>query len=71
MNEDNHILWPGEQKAVAMVLKAGARYGYGNIIAHLKKAWAETLIKEYGLPVQTAIEAADTSPYPIETGGEG
>lgn len=59
-------LSPGEQHAVDTVLKAGEMYGYGNMIAHLKKAWAEMLIEECGLIGEHALEVADAKAYPLK-----
>ena len=30
--------FPGEKEAVVTVLKYGEKYGYGNMIAHLRRA---------------------------------
>jgi len=58
-------LYPGEQHAVDSVLKAGEMYGYGNMIAHLKKTWAELLRDKWDLDEESALRAADTSAYPL------
>lgn len=64
-------LSPGEAKAIDKVLTAGDRYGYGNMIAHLKRAWAELLISQKSLSVETAIKATDVPPYPLRFPKEG
>jgi len=53
----------GEREAIQKVLAAGENYGYGNMIAYLKQAWAENLMNEYDFDVDTALSAADTSAY--------
>lgn len=58
------MLFPGEEEAVAQVLKCADIYGYGNLIAHLKREWAEMLMRE-GLPQATALRGADASAYPL------
>ena len=58
-------LFAGEEEAIKQALDAGGKFGYGNMIAHLKKAWAEQLLQN-GLPLEAAVEAADTSAYPID-----
>lgn len=37
--------FPGEQKAIAAVVRAGAEHGYGNMIHHLKLAWERHLLE--------------------------
>jgi len=59
------MLFHGEKEAIERVLDAGKTYGYGNMIAHLKRAWAKLLIID-GLSEEHALEAADTSAYPIK-----
>ena len=55
-----------EVHATNVVLEAGAAYGYGNMIAHLKKAWAESLMDNYSFTGEQALRAADTSAYPLK-----
>jgi hypothetical protein len=57
---------PLEQRAVDATLAAGAAYGYGNMIAHLKTAWAERLMRYEGFTLTQALQAADTSAYPVD-----
>lgn len=59
------VIFPGEDAAVQAALAAGAKYGYGNLIAHLKRAWAMKLMQEYAFPETDALKAADTTAYPI------
>ncbi|MEN6431287.1 MAG: hypothetical protein ABFD06_00100 [Smithella sp.] len=55
----------GEEKAIETVIKAGDQYGYGNMIAHLKRVWAENLRDKWGLPEKAALEATNVSAYPL------
>lgn len=55
------MLFNGEQEAIDKVVEAGATYGYGNMIAHLKREWAERLMSQE----KAALAAADISAYPI------
>ena len=59
------MLFAGEKEAIERVLDAGRAYGYGNMIAHLKRAWAKLLIAD-GLSEEAALKAADTSAYPVK-----
>jgi hypothetical protein len=60
------MLFPNEQEAVKTVIAAGKDYGYGNMIAHLKRAWAESLL-DSGLQEESALAAANVSAYPLRT----
>lgn len=53
----------GEREAIHQVLAAGENYGYGNMIAYLKQAWAENLMNEYNFDEKSALAAADTTAY--------
>lgn len=60
------MLYPGEKEAVETVLKHGAQYGYGNLIAHLGRAWAEELVKDYGVSEKAAIDrVSHQTPYSL------
>ena len=59
------MLLAGEKEAIQELLKIGNRYGYGNCIAHLRRAWAKKLVAG-GLDKETAIEATNVGPYPLE-----
>jgi hypothetical protein len=37
------MLFPGEQEAIETVKELGRKYGYGNLIHHLRDAWSEDL----------------------------
>lgn len=52
-----------EAKALLVVEKVAKKYGYGNVIAHLKALWIEEL-EDQGIRAETAIAAVDVSPYP-------
>ena len=58
------MLLPGEQSAINSVLNLGGKYGYGNMIAHLKTAWAKKLMAQ-GIPKEAALQATNVSAYPI------
>lgn len=63
-------LFPGEREAIAIVLALGKQYGYGNLIAWIKREWALALLadqKRYGVRNATyerALEATNVSAYP-------
>lgn len=58
-------LFNGEEEAIKRALQAGKDFGYGNIMAHLARAWAEHLWDD-GLPKKTAIDAVSgRGPYPL------
>jgi hypothetical protein len=44
----------GEAEAIATVKKLGARFGYGNLIGHLRDAWSASLQARYGMSKETA-----------------
>jgi hypothetical protein len=54
--------FPGEQDAIARVLKAGEEFGYGNMIQQLSLAWSKMLQEKWGL----SKEAADRSAFDPE-----
>jgi hypothetical protein len=58
------MLFPGEEEAIKYVIEMGEKYGYGNMIAHLKREWAENLM-ESGLTETAALSAANSSSYPL------
>jgi hypothetical protein len=60
------MLFPKEQEAIKAVITAGQDYGYGNMIAHLKRAWAESLV-DSGLKEKSALAATNVSSYPLRT----
>ena len=57
-------LFRGEEAAIRTVLKAGADWGYGNMIAYLKREWAEDLVRQ-GIRADVALAATNVSAYPL------
>ena len=57
-------LFKGEKEAIKQVLDAGAKYGYGNMIAWLRRGWSDLLMRESGFTQEQADRATITSPYP-------
>lgn len=53
-----------ESKAIAAVLAYGEIYGYGNMIARLKRAWIDHLKAAYNFTEKHAELLADASAYP-------
>ncbi len=59
------VLLPGESTAVALTLDFAEQYGYGNLIAHLKRGWALRLMASTpGLTYEQALTATDVAAYP-------
>ena len=55
-----------ERAAVTQALNAGARYGYGNVIAWLATEWAWKLRDEFRITEATAIAVvSNCQPYPL------
>lgn len=52
-----------EKQTINAVVQMGQEYGFGNLIAHLKREWIESLIQT-GLDYDAARLAADVFPYP-------
>ena len=58
-------LFPGEVEAVRHVLQFAEQYGYGNLISHLRRAWALYLIAgNPALSYERAIAATNVAAYP-------
>lgn len=55
-----------EQESIRNVCELGSMFGYGNLISHLKAAWAATLMKQYGFTEEEAQKAAGEGGLPIE-----
>ena len=51
-----------EKQVINNVIRAGREYGFGNLIAHLKREWIQSLM-ETGLDYDAALLAADVEPY--------
>lgn len=43
-----------ERRAIAEALRLGHLYGYGNMIHHLKQAWSDYLVAQYGMSREQA-----------------
>ncbi len=59
-------LMPGEKEAVRQILAYAKGYGYGNLIAHLKRAWAISLKEKYGGQYRKHLQATEVDAYPEE-----
>jgi hypothetical protein len=60
------MILPNEKEFVNQVLEIAKIYGYGNLIAHLKRAWAIRLITNSALTYEQALEATCVEAYPLE-----
>lgn len=58
-----HVL-PGEKEAVQTVIKLAKKYGFGNLIAHLKRVWALDLKRKYGGTYDHHLIATNVEAYP-------
>ena len=61
------MLFPGEVESIKTVLALAEQYGYGNLISHLKRAWAVKLME--GNPLldyERALLATNVDAYPEE-----
>jgi len=56
------MLFKGEGDAIKTLLAIGLKYGYGNCIAWLKRAWADHM-EEMGWSPEAAKLAADAAAY--------
>ena len=54
-----------EQRVIRAVLKLGKEYGYGKLIAHLKRAWQISLIETYGHSSESAAREAKVAALPL------
>lgn len=61
------VLSDAEEDAIRAVLRAGAAFGYGNMIAHLNTAWALSLMKDrkYPMSEEQARAACHGAGYPF------
>jgi hypothetical protein len=56
-----------EQAGIRAAIDAGKRFGFGNIISHLKTAWAKTLVADYGYSNREARKfAGDGMPFAMQ-----
>ena len=57
-------VFPGEVEAVRHVLLFAEQYGYGNLISHLRRAWALHLIAgNSALSYERAVAATNVTAY--------
>lgn len=49
---------PGEEADVETVVRLGRKWGYGNLISHLQRAWSLDLRNDYDATKRAADEAA-------------
>lgn len=52
-----------EQLAIQKAVEFGELYGFGNLIAHLKSAWAAKLMQDWGFEEKQALVCADSNAY--------
>jgi len=64
MRIKNFSVRPGELEAVREVVRLARVYGFGNLIAHLKRAWAVDLKSKYGGSYEHHISATNVDAYP-------
>ncbi len=66
------MLLNGELEAIKTVISLAKVYGFGNMIAHLRRAWALDLMKNTPDPIvltyAQATKATDVDPYPEKIG---
>lgn len=59
------MMTPAEKAAIRTVLALGEQYGYGNLIAHLRRAWALRIQQAYpGLSYPEALQQTHAAAYP-------
>ncbi len=54
-----------EQRLIRQTLNAAEAVGYGNLISHLKTAWAKKIMVERGMCEQAARIGADVDAMPF------
>ena len=54
---------PEEKRAAQKVIEAGHKFGFGNMMALLRREWAETLMREYGFSASLAVQASKPGIY--------
>jgi hypothetical protein len=55
---------PEERAAIADVIAAGKKHGYGNMISHLAAAWVHVLSEESGEPEDKVAASMSYIAYP-------
>lgn len=53
----------GEREAVLQVLAIGEKWGYGNLIFRLQRAWALHLYEKFGLSLEAALAGARVATF--------
>lgn len=66
-SEEIFTLSNSEKEAIEIVLTLSQQWGYGNMIAHIKRAWAEYLIAAWNTPPDVALRAANVPAYPLRS----
>lgn len=56
------MILEGEKEAILQAIMIAEKYGYGNIISHLKRRWARKLVSS-GISAETALQATNVSAY--------
>ena len=64
MRIGNNSVRPGELEAVREVVRLARVFGFGNLIAHLRRAWAVDLKKNYGGNYDQHLRSTDVDAYP-------
>ena len=64
MRIKNFSVRPGELEAVREVVRLARVYGFGNLIAHLRRAWALDLKNKYGGSYDQHLSATGVDAYP-------
>lgn len=64
MRINNISFLPGEVAAIQTVIRLAKAYGYGNLIAHLRRAWAIDLKKKYGGTYNQHLRATNVDALP-------
>lgn len=62
-----HTLPTNEVAAIEFVTVHGERHGFGNLMAWLATAWALSLHRGYGIPLEDAQKMTHGTPYSIPT----
>ena len=52
-----------ERSAALAVIACGKQYGYGNMIGHLRTAWARMLMEKFDFSWDEAVQAAFADAY--------
>jgi len=55
-----------EQDAIKQAVVLGEKFGYGNIISHLRSAWARRLHETDGIPLEASYQATSGGYYSVQ-----